>query len=80
MTPCEAISAVHQVFLVLPPSRLISRTVCPCLSEVRCDHVTNLAKGSTLALASVQFATLLCYGEGETRTKRKALSAGSPSD
>ena len=23
MTPCEVISAVHQVFLVLPPSRLI---------------------------------------------------------
>ena len=23
MTPCEAVSAVHQVFLVLPPSRLI---------------------------------------------------------
>ena len=42
--------------------------------------MTNLAKGSTLALASVQFATVLCYGEGEMQTKRKALSAGSPSD
>ena len=62
------------------PFQAHSRTACPGQPEVRCDPVTSLAKRSTLALGSAQFATLLCSGEVEARAERKPLSAASPRD
>lgn len=52
-----ALSAGYQGLLVLTPFRHIVGPH-PCLPEVKCDHVTSLAKGSMSFLASAQFALL----------------------
>ena len=73
MTPYDSRSAVHQVFVVLPPPRhVVGLRVPVCLKS---DHVTSLTMGSIPALASVRFAMLLCCGEAGTRATRKLPSA-----
>lgn len=79
LTPCGASCAIHY-FLGSSLFQAHSRTAYPCLPEVRCDHMTSLAKGSTSALASAQFGILSCSREVKACAERKPLSAGSLSD